>query len=736
MAAFAPLFIATFYGSEFPGELFNHIIWSVVTVGLSTVLGVAGLWLIGFIKCWIFGSDAESCNFFPFESRSATGFTFVRNISQHVEGVLKPIGLGTTDLQFFVYLVFLAFVHHQVARRLENDEYWLTSAPSMLVLFLWLVLMTLAGLANWLDRWRIPPLVVFVLLISLFMSIRGSTRLLNSFPDTSDNGFVGKMSDIREKEDELLDGGGDIRERRLLIADETLSFEQDAWAAIQNRMRRLESHDSLSSKGKTLVVVTCPGGGIHAAAWASCVLDQLSEKYVEFKDSLCVVSGVSGGSVGTLFFIGSRYENELIGELEVGASQPSVEETHKLLKEKSPALELSARSSLEAIAFGATVDDLYSLVGIPGAGRGQRLEDSWNSRLHDEIQTMTIGQWGDRSKAGVIPIVVFNSTDAVSGRRVLFDTIPTPRRTSSVGLTARPLNYRELLNTQGQARDLLPATAARTSATFPYISPFTKPNGANDIGNHVAMCDGGYVDNEGIVTAVNWIEFFLKQWEDETPDKKTFDRILLLRIEPSSVEDKNQPATSGGIAGVLRWLTGPGEAIANVRAASQLERGNLESDLTEFHLKRSPEPIGEPAEAMAFQLEKKFNSQEMPTQSVVEIPSFDKRKLSGSEIRKNWDEMLYEFQRDIKGVGEDQEVESPTFSQAIVDTDDNQSTKPLVVVQSITFVDANQSIPLNWKLSNEQKFGYLLAWSLCSSEGSSIRETLDRFFTRTDDSVK
>ena len=130
----------------------------------------------------------------------------------------------------------------------------------------------------------------------------------------------------------------------------------------------------------------------------------------------------------------------------------------------SPALELAARSSLEAIAFGMTVDDLYSFIGIPGIGRGQRLEDSLASRLSEDVRKLTMGDWGDRALEGTVPIVIFNSTDAISGRRILFDTIPTPLRSSSVGLTARPLNYRELMESGQRHFDVSPATAARCCA--------------------------------------------------------------------------------------------------------------------------------------------------------------------------------------------------------------------------------------------------------------------------------
>jgi hypothetical protein len=244
------------------------------------------------------------------------------------------------------------------------------------------------------------------------------------------------------------------------------------------------------------------------------------------------------------------------------------------------------------------VDDLYGFFGISGIGRGQRLEDSFTSRLEEGVQDLTMGGWGDRAMEGTVPIVIINSTDAISGRRILFDTIPTPLRASSVGLTARPLNYRELMESGNQSFDVKPATAARTSATFPYISPFTRPGRASTLGKNVTICDGGYVDNEGIVTADNWVEFLLKRWAKETTNARTFDRILLLRIEPSASVDQNEIPDSGGPFGWFRWLIGPVEAMTQVRSASQLERGNLESDLAALYLKVAGQQNNEVPEAI------------------------------------------------------------------------------------------------------------------------------------------
>jgi hypothetical protein len=61
---------------------------------------------------------------------------------------------------------------------------------------------------------------------------------------------------------------------------------------------------SLQPPKKTLVIVTAAGGGIQAAAWTAQVLTGLEQIYGnEFRDSIGVVSSVSGGSVGAMFFL-------------------------------------------------------------------------------------------------------------------------------------------------------------------------------------------------------------------------------------------------------------------------------------------------------------------------------------------------------------------------------------------------------------------------------------------------
>lgn len=763
LAAFTPALLAMFFGEEFDSNIFTHIPLSVFSIGIGLFFAWLVLLIAGEAKCRLFGSDATTQNYFPFESQNRRGFRFVSTVLNWFKGIARWckldrfaawLGLEKVDTQFLTYLFLLSVFHWSTARSLSQSETWMTSAPAMVVVLIWIVGMAIAGIANIFDRFRLPVVALIVLMLTVWLSFFESTSDLQTVQDNSGNQFVTRVADVSRVEDEYLSKPlKDREESRIeLIRRATSPLEDEAWNSIVKRMKAFEP--VAPKKGKTLVVVTCPGGGIHAAAWSACVLDQLSSEYAEFSDSICLISGVSGGSVGTLMFVSSEYDAALQKKKTVGMTMPTTDEIHDDLKKESPALELAARSSLEDIAYGITTDDLYGLIyyKLAASDRGQRLEDGLLKRLPKDQQKLTMGDWGDRALDGTVPIVVFNSTDAVSGRRVLFDTIPTPRRASSVGLTSRPLNYRELLSVNGQAMDVKPATAARTSATFPYVSPFTKPSEASPRGEAVAICDGGYVDNEGIVTAVNWIEFLLKRrrdWErrqqaaiDEgsvasEPEERPFDRILLLRIEPSHSNDLNRIPDHRGLAGWLRWLAGPAETMAKVRSASQLERGNLESDLAVWEMeKREEEETSTPVTQRPPSLLENPAPQESADNVTTEVEEaeYRRRNESPEANRKEWDELIERYQdsltEHIKPKSQGPLARTPR--DAVLDdlVDDFEDLS--VVILPVRFENADQVIPLNWKLSKRQKLWYLFAWERCSGEGTKLRTTLDRLFTPND----
>jgi hypothetical protein len=106
------------------------------------------------------------------------------------------------------------------------------------------------------------------------------------------------------------------------------------------------------------------------------------------------------------------------------------------------------------------------------------------------------------------------------------------------------------------------ATAARLSATFPYVSAEAQAShGPAKARVHVG--DGGYYDNSGVLSALEWLE--------EASSALQGHPVLLLLIdaEPGAPE-------AGKRWSWQRQLTAPLDTLLNVRTSSQLMRSNFE----------------------------------------------------------------------------------------------------------------------------------------------------------------
>ena len=348
---------------------------------------------------------------------------------------------------------------------------------------------------------------------------------------------------------------------------------------------------------RVLIVVTAPGGGIHAAAWTARVLTGMQERYGEvFNDSLGIVSGISGGGMGSLIYV------DALARDTPAAVVSAMENVNKIAQ----------ASSLDAVAWGIAFPDLIRAVNpLPWSpqDRGRVLEQTWEARLDHSgtkspgERSRTLGSLAQKCKKGEIPLIVWSTTDVVSGQRVVIapiaDAISDERTVSGVSHTETAVDLYRFLRLWGgkdQPLDLSTSTAARLAATFPYVTPIVGMDlsaaGSSNADAHTTTrlsqlrcIDGGYFDNEGLVTAVRWIARFIEELESSDGPPRPVDKILLLRIEPNpplaaSARDAALAASDSGLDPVMSAL-GPILALASVRSASQAERGNLEAELLE-----------------------------------------------------------------------------------------------------------------------------------------------------------
>lgn len=305
---------------------------------------------------------------------------------------------------------------------------------------------------------------------------------------------------------------------------------------------------------RMLVVVAADGGGIQASAWAATALTRIQERWPAFRQSVRLISAVSGGSVGTMYFVAGLTE-AAPGENTLAAIR-----------------EAAARGSLNEAAWGLAYPDLWRVVAPWGArrleDRSWAMEQVWQRGLNVE-GPQTLADLRRGVAEGWRPAVAFNATAVESGQRVAFATFAPP-----------PAWHVDTLENLYQGRDLPLTTAARLSATFPYVTAIARADTGGDKGPGAThFGDGGYYDNTAMVLAMRWLDDALTERPTGTARQTVaFVRLRSFPLESELRDAQGKRERDRRITdrGWLYETIGPITTLLAVRTTSQQERAETE----------------------------------------------------------------------------------------------------------------------------------------------------------------
>jgi hypothetical protein len=304
---------------------------------------------------------------------------------------------------------------------------------------------------------------------------------------------------------------------------------------------RLTPVEAASSARDNLVIVTSTGGGILAAGWTTLILHELTTNRPTIVNEIKLISGVSGGAVGAAFFADSlvRLRNK----------------TNVSLKTAS-AFEGATRSSLNELTYGlAMVDFPRFITGgwlPPTLGakssreidRGNWLEFAWRRNAGGANYTglnllPSFYDYNEFVKAGIAPSLIFSSTVMESGERVMFCNNRFDDSWDSEATYNRARTFEEYCLGEEAGADISLWTAARMSATFPWVSPAARPNFGGDIAAEFSgqgrqlpyhhFIDGGYYDNYGVSSAMDWLNPVLHD-RLRTNSTLTFKKVVIIQL--------------------------------------------------------------------------------------------------------------------------------------------------------------------------------------------------------------
>jgi hypothetical protein len=317
--------------------------------------------------------------------------------------------------------------------------------------------------------------------------------------------------------------------------------------------RRLEHQGA----ERTVVVVCASGGGIQSAGWTVKVLDGLQRVLgAGFSRAIGLISTVSGSSVGAMYYL-DRFDDATGHPDATGLSE---------------AFDAATKDSLDATGWGLVYRDLWRILGLsfltpPDEDRGSAIELDWRSALRAPMDDPGFAEWREKVLQGKLPIPVFNATIVENGRRFLLGPMAFAGGVSQHGADLTSLYA---------SHDVAVTTAARLSATFPYVTPICRNTPVFQDGRDVHpfhVADGGYFDNYGVFTAIEWIRHHLNR--EGGPG---FARVVFLEIAafPDEAADQAAAAARARPRGWLFSLFGPILALNSVRGSTQQARNDRE----------------------------------------------------------------------------------------------------------------------------------------------------------------
>lgn len=450
--------------------------------------------------------------------------------------------------------------------------------PALFFVFFLVLLLgfLMAGITFFLDFFRIPAMLFLLVALVLVFNLSRVDHFYKLSPadeaviTKEDRNLLNQASKAVQRAAKMQRSKEIFQQERVQLPD-TLSAEDSSQILRARDKVQALFVEALRNRladqpvdNRTLVVVGASGGGIQAAGWTAQVLSGLylhPDFGPEFVQAIGMISSVSGGSMGSMFFV------DRLQALE--AARGNREETVALVE----AMRQGAMgNALDATAWGINYPDLLRVLGFAGflnplEDRAYSLESFLASQMaHGDARLLA--DWRPAIIKGELPTTVFNATLVESGDRYLLSPMDFPTAIKGRAFTGLYNGF-----------DMEAVTAARLSATFPYVTPIARPYFQGDaaqpdcVGDNVEDCyhvaDGGFFDNFGVFTIVEWLDSIVLPANDQGLNIR---RVIFIEINAFPSSD----VSPSPLPGVSAAIAGPVMTLLNVRNSTQIARNKAE----------------------------------------------------------------------------------------------------------------------------------------------------------------
>jgi Patatin-like phospholipase len=276
------------------------------------------------------------------------------------------------------------------------------------------------------------------------------------------------------------------------------------------------------------------------------------------------------------------------------------------------------KSSLSSVSFALGYVDFLNFVTANqlsrlftlGRDRGSALQTRWEHNaqagLTHPLPSPMLSDFNESIRHKELPAFIMNTTSLETGERVMITPLSFTsfRNTSTCTLIGRAKTFSEYVAGESQKLDLDIWTAARLSATFPFVSPAARARLTNeqpikterrndtcesdkDVTTRLPYAhhflDGGYHDNYGMMSILDFLTQILETEHFRykpgsltaagDPNAVTLKNVIILEMRLTNFEATDPQAT-----GAQPWLAetvGPVSGAINVAFNGSRKRNDI-----------------------------------------------------------------------------------------------------------------------------------------------------------------
>lgn len=448
--------------------------------------------------------------------------------------VFRQNHLNALIVQLFTFIVLIA-----LGGFMDRPALRIPTGASIFLLAS--IMMAIAGAVSyWFNKWRVTGILVMLFFINML------TRNDIFHHKNKAYGLDYNVAPATYQPDSLM----------LFTRPAQVDADIQSTIAILENWKKKVSRNGKKPK---MLFYCVSGGGLKSAAWSTLVM-QTADSLTggKFMDQTVLISGASGGMIGSTFY------RELSLRKKLGEPVDLYCQDH---------IYTISQDLLNPISFTIVTNDLF----LPWAtfeegghrykkDRGYIFEKALNENTNGLLHK-TIGDYTQPERDALIPMVFITPSIVNDGRRLVISSQPvTYMMVEPAGveipesIQVDAVDFGHVFKPQG-AENLRFTTALRMNATYPYVLPnVTLPSNPA-----IEVLDAGFRDNFGLKSATRFVTVF-SDWIKENTDGVVF---VIVRAF-----DRDRTIASKDNQGILETIFNPLEIAFKVISLQDYEHDN------------------------------------------------------------------------------------------------------------------------------------------------------------------